>query len=309
MRFLNLDETTRPRIFALLSAVCDTLTADRADDGTVCWHPALSWPESDVRLTTVPLKTMLVPHREIVWSEQPSVDVRHPRALLGVPVCDLAAIAQLDRVFAADPFWQRQRHNLFLVGASCLSDAECFCSPWSGLPPCDLFAEAGRLWLVSPRAEELFARYDLPGGESADGPVLPLGHAVQKQDSPFVQSVPEADLLDLVAARCLGCGVCSAVCPTCHCFDLRDSVDDVGDVSRLRVWDSCQFVGHGRVAGGHNFRPRQQDRLHCRLEHKLQGFGPDHEEALCVGCGRCARSCPAGLGLRQILASARQARQ
>jgi|GEM_PF-3305681 len=302
MQFITLDKTTGSSLWEVLAAVCTMLTPGLAPDGLVRWLPAKGWPLSDVLLPAAPVKAFLLPQNEVVWGNASDAATLRPTALIGVTLCDLAAVAVLDRVFAADSGWQRRRHNLFLVGMPCAGDADCFCSSWSKLPACDLYVDQNRrLWLVSPRAIALYTKAGFPGERDERGPVLPLGKQTAATGALFEQPLPQPEALAAAAARCLGCGVCTAVCPTCQCFDLREAIGDDNVVQRLRVWDSCQFAEHGRVAGD-NFRPQQVDRLRFRLEHKLHGFGPERGEVTCVGCGRCARACPSGLGLHSLLA-------
>ncbi len=98
--------------------------------------------------------------------------------------------------------------------------------------------------------------------------------------------------------RCLSCGNCTPVCPTCYCFDMVDVAmfnSEKVEAKRDRVWDSCQFSGFASVAGGENFRPGPVDRLKFWYRHKLHGFNDPIQIPSCVGCGRCTVSCPSGI--------------
>ena len=98
----------------------------------------------------------------------------------------------------------------------------------------------------------------------------------------------------------MNCGVCTYVCPTCHCFDVTDEeYKDSG--ARIRTWDSCQFSLFTRHASGHNPRPDGMSRMRNRTLHKFCYFPKTQDKVLCVGCGRCITECPAGIDLRETL--------
>jgi len=105
-----------------------------------------------------------------------------------------------------------------------------------------------------------------------------------------------------LALRCHGCGACAAVCPTCHCFDIVDEPEGVAHGTRRRNWDTCQTGRFTVHASGHNPRTSQTARIRQRVMHKFHIYPTKFGETLCSGCGRCARQCPAGMDLPEILA-------
>ncbi len=105
-----------------------------------------------------------------------------------------------------------------------------------------------------------------------------------------------------VAQKCLGCGTCNLLCPTCYCFDVRDEIHlDATHGDRERFWDSCMLNEFAAVAGGENFREkldaRTRHRLHRKFKYNTEQSGMIH----CVGCGRCSRFCPAGINIVDII--------
>ena len=95
-------------------------------------------------------------------------------------------------------------------------------------------------------------------------------------------------------ARCIACGRCNFVCPTCACFTMQDIFykenENVGE--RRRVWASCQVDGYTDMAGGHSFRKKQGERMRFKVMHKIHDFNKRFGYQMCVGCGRCDDACP-----------------
>ena len=111
----------------------------------------------------------------------------------------------------------------------------------------------------------------------------------------------EDPLLAALGVRCNGCGACSSVCPTCHCFDIVDEEEGVGRGTRRRCWDTCQAATFTLHASGHNPRDDQHARYRQRINHKFAIYPLKFGEVLCTGCGRCTRVCHAGQDLVEIL--------
>lgn len=107
------------------------------------------------------------------------------------------------------------------------------------------------------------------------------------------------DFWEWMAMRCISCGGCSYVCPTCTCFDVWDRAKE-GSGARLRCWDTCLLAGFTREASGHNPRREQSDRCRRRIEHKLLWDVARWGTITCVACGRCVDACPSTLGTLNI---------
>lgn len=256
------------------------------------------------------LKKLVLPASDLLWTleagrYQPPPPAP-PLAVVGVAACDLYALAYLDLAFADDALYQQRRSRLLLVGAACTASPGCHCPPWPAPPPFDLFIGAGRLWVGSSQGGAWLDALALDLGARGDE-VFPE-HLWQGQEPPLPQDLAQrfaasagSPLWSQAAEPCLSCGACSALCPSCSCFELVDTMTAAGQVTRHRQWDNCFFHQHALVAGGHNFRPDRASRLRFRFEHKYLGFGTLRGVSSCVGCGRCAQLCPVGIDLARVL--------
>jgi len=102
--------------------------------------------------------------------------------------------------------------------------------------------------------------------------------------------------------KCLNCGSCAMVCPTCYCYGIEENIDVSLKCShKERVEYSCNLYDFAEVAGGHNFRPLKEDRLKYRFYHHYRGFAQNAEDPICVGCNRCGRACLAGINPKDVI--------
>lgn len=245
------------------------------------------------------------------------------RILFGIRPCDIRAALLLDLVFdspdSKDPYYVNKRKETIVVGLGCNHPAlTCFCTSVNGGPfsreGADLFmTDLGDGYLVevlSPRGQKLIQDLDGRGVSQED---KERARAIEDAANRGISSVVETDGLmeklekmteapfwDFVHEKCLGCGICTYLCPTCHCFDIADEVFDLKG-QRVRYWDSCLFPLFTLETSGHNPRPTGRERIRQRIMHKFNYFLSTHKAIACVGCGRCIIYCPVNFDIRRVI--------
>lgn len=292
-------------LLARLAAVRQIWRPQAGSDGLCRLSPSAGSSSGTVaQLPLIPLKKLLFPDGEALWRRSPAAYAEPPAPpallLLDVALCDLQGLAWLDRCFASDPRYAERRRQAVVVGTPCQPGADCACTPAGLCPGGDLFSDGERLWALSPSGVALLKELRQEAAATwrpLPGPLAPASmQAVSEAQFAASAGLP---LWEEAAASCLGCGACSAVCPTCSCYEVLDDCDS-DTVTRRRYWDNCFFTDHARVAGGHDFRPGRGQRLRFRFEHKRIGLGAERGHSSCVGCGRCRRACPVGIDLEPL---------
>ena len=253
-----------------------------------------------------------------------------PTAVVGVRPCDLAALRVLDRVMqgapAPDPAYAARRGAAFVVAAECGSPAgTCFCTSMGTGPSAtegyDLAlteilegehrfvvragTAAGRA-VLDDVAHRPATAVDLEARAAVvDGAVQNMGRQLDTDDLPgLLERTLDHPRWEDVAGRCLACGNCTLVCPTCFCSTVEDVTDLTGTVERHRTWASCFDLAHSYVHGG-PVRTSTQSRYRQWLTHKLGTWHDQFGMSGCVGCGRCIAWCPVGIDLTEEAAALR----
>lgn len=240
-----------------------------------------------------------------------------PVLLFGVKPCDLAAIAVLERVFTMgkfqDPIFMAHRGHTLIIGTACeQKKTACFCDDLAVdmqySDACDLFlgnsGEDYEVLYVSERGKEQLGIYlpELANFENADHlpKTPPESLSLSEKETVLFEKVNWEALTE----TCQGCGLCTYICPTCHCFDFKD-VEENGTACRYRNWDSCMFPQFTLHASGHNPRDTKAERYRQRVLHKYAYVPKNFGVIACTGCGRCIRSCPTGVSIRQVVEAVR----
>jgi sulfhydrogenase subunit beta (sulfur reductase) len=289
-------------------------------------------------------KQFLLPPRVRLWSasrRNGSIEITQPDrddtplAFIGVRSCELHGIAVQDRVLLegryVDGDYAARREGAFIVAVNCFEPGgTCFCVSMG----------------TGPRAE---AGYDLALTEILDGEHRFLVEIGSERGSEILQELPrraadatdvraaaaavegaaermgrEVDATDLhgllarnleherwdqVAERCLTCGNCTMVCPTCFCTSVEDHTDLAGnEAERVRLWDSCYSLDHSYIHGG-SIRPSNRSRYRQWLTHKFGTWHDQFGESGCIGCGRCISWCPVGIDVTEELTAIRSSEE
>ncbi|HXY52086.1 MAG TPA: 4Fe-4S dicluster domain-containing protein [Terriglobales bacterium] len=251
---------------------------------------------------------------------------RRKYAFLGVRACELVAIARQDRVLIddryKDPIYEGCRRDLFTIAVQCTqAAATCFCASMGTGPRvdggCDLiFTElagsSGHRFVVETRsklgAEVLSEVQVAPAtGQDLQEARTAVDAAAQQQVRSINRATVREVLLqnfdhahwDQVASRCLTCGNCTMVCPTCFCTTVEDASDITGDhAERWRRWDSCFTLAFSYIHGG-SVRTSGKSRYRQWITHKLASWIDQFGSSGCVGCGRCITWCPVGIDITE----------
>jgi ferredoxin len=251
-----------------------------------------------------------------------------PRVVIASKPCDAAALEVVDKVMNwdyEDELWNGRRAATTVINLACpVIDDSCFCTA-VGTAPDDVKGADGLLqpvdggYVYQPATDKGKALIDghkarfkadvadtlcrQAEGERAAARERVAANleidAASVRD--WIDTHFEDPLLSQLAIRCNGCGACTGVCPTCHCFDIVDEEEGVGRGTRRRCWDTCQSPVFTLHASGHNPRDNQHVRYRQRINHKFAVYPLKFGDVLCTGCGRCTRVCHAGQDLVEIL--------
>jgi len=249
-------------------------------------------------------------------------------AFIGVRACELAAIQIQDNIFMrsdfTDPTYRARRQRVFILSVNCTHPAgSCFCtSMGTGPRTKEMFdlslTELDDVFVLTIGSQ--IARRMMTGipFEDASGYILTnVEHKLNNAEQQMRRKLDTSDLPELIiehldhpywneiGKRCLSCGNCTQVCPTCFCWDTMDEMSlDGNTTKRTRVWDSCFNPGYSHQAGG-NTRPTIYSRYRQWLSHKLGTWKQQYGTLGCIGCGRCITWCPAEIDITEEIAALR----
>jgi len=286
------------------------------------------------RNTVVPPKASFLPPMEEMFrfrkdKESYSIELppsdEHKQLIFGIRPCDARAMAILDMTFEEayqDPYYLAKRKNAVLVGLGCTNPCDsCFCTSL-GISPAEsadvdlMFTDIGDEFLiegVSDKGRELIAKTSGLKEATKDDETqakqakeTSYNRVTRKLDTEgikdkLIASFDDEGYWEKVAAKCISCGICTLLCPTCYCFDINDELVR-GEGTRFRSWDSCGFSLYTKMPM-ENPRGEKWRRVRQKVCHKYEFYPMTFNVIACTGCGRCIRLCPVNWDITQVLES------
>lgn len=279
-------------------------------------------------------KEYIFPQREVLLQYATSAEgteISSPpeptteRVLFGVRPCDAAAFGIVDRVFTwddVDASYLARREGMTVISLACQEPCKtCFCTSLGGSPAgiegadllLTMLRDAYHVQVITERGQQLVERYNDLFGESEqrhNRERASVEDTLRDKISELVDLKELDEKIDFggpvwesLTRECVDCGVCTFLCPTCHCFDIQDEGSpDRGE--RVRLWDACMFYEYTKTHAGQP-RPTHAQRYRQRIMHKFQYYPKNFGHILCVGCGRCIQHCPVSIDLRKVLRAVR----
>ncbi len=254
--------------------------------------------------------------------ELPSSDGQK-QLIFGIRPCDASAMTILDRVFEdayEDPYYLSKRKNTVLVGLGCTKPYDsCFCTSLGSSPSnsanvdlmltdigdeflVEVITDKGKeLMSTSNELEEATEADETRAKEAKDAASSKVARQLDTKDidKKLLASFEDQDFWGEIAAKCVSCGICTLLCPTCYCFDINDElIKDRG--TRFRSWDSCSFSVYTKMPM-ENPRVEKWRRVRNKVCHKYEFYPMNFDVIACTGCGRCIRQCPVNWDITQTL--------
>lgn len=267
------------------------------------------------------LKSFFLPVKENVTSERVA---EKPRIIMGIPNCDIAGLAILDEIYLDwefnDSFYRKRRENTILIASDCFDTQEhCHCMSYNIKPYSDTHSDLAVINLngtiviriTSPTGDDFIKQFRsllspvdknlislIENAHSAAETSLAksnTGLPDYKKTGALVLNAAD-DIWKRYSVRCVSCGACTAICPTCSCFLI---IDKPG-FEKIKQMDACQYPGFARVAGGEDSLLELQERFRNRYLCKYVWKPEKFNSPACTGCGRCVEACIGKISKNEI---------
>ncbi|MCR5581474.1 MAG: anaerobic sulfite reductase subunit AsrA [Pseudobutyrivibrio sp.] len=222
--------------------------------------------------------------------------------LVFLRACDMNAVKRLDQIYLnngfEDFYYKRTREMTKFVLMGCSSTCEngfCVSMGTNTTDAYDLYlkvTEDGAY--VDVKNPEFNQVFESGTGADVEPEFVKENKVKVALPKNITKETMQSELFKEYGSRCINCGRCNFVCPTCTCFTMQDIFykDNAKVGERRRVWASCQVDGYTTIAGGHEFRQDNSDRMRFKVMHKIHDFEKRFGYQMCVGCGRCDDVCP-----------------
>lgn len=253
--------------------------------------------------------------------------------IFGIKPCDMQSINRMDRVFkesmVKDPYYINKRENSIFISVACnIPFEDCFCTMVGGNPfnfensdmgiieidkdyavvklskkGINLVAENSRFF-ENIDSEKEAIQYEILIEKNKRGAIEKISQLwgdvnIDSISSSFKKSF-DVSVWKKISGKCISCGACTFVCPTCYCFDIRDEQENLKG-ERYRCWDYCMNFMYALEASGHNPREditkRYRNKVNCKYNYNYHRNGA----LFCVGCGRCIEVCPVDMDIREVV--------
>lgn len=245
--------------------------------------------------------------------------------IFGIRPCDAKALAIIDMIFKdtyEDTYYLARRKNALLAGLGCTNPCDsCFCTSLGISPVASndvdlMLTDIGDEFLieeVTDKGKELMAKTEglVEATQDDETRARETREAASQKVTRKIDAKEIEKRLPLafenekfwekVAAKCVSCGICTFLCPTCYCFDINDETFR-GDGARFRNWDSCSFPVYTKMPM-ENPREDKWRRVRQKVHHKYMFYPTLFDVIACTGCGRCIRLCPVNWDITQTLES------
>jgi NAD(P)H-flavin reductase/NAD-dependent dihydropyrimidine dehydrogenase PreA subunit len=279
----------------------------------------------DYDVTLLPPKKYFFPQRETLFTydlaggfSAKNPDESKPMVIIGVHPYDIVALLHMDEIFRdtkSDPYYFKKRQASVIIGVNIQKMSKWNFSSFMGCAVIDygydlMLTDLGNRYAIntgSQKGEELLSKYAKNVMPALARDIQVAGHkkreimgmSQQKFDFPpeFIpdllkDSYGQSGFWEKHSEKCLACGSCVLVCPTCYCFDVKDNTDiSLEHGERIRTWDGCLLEDFAKIASGENFRATRPTRYRHRYFKKGKYLFDRFGFISCVGCGRCSSNC------------------